>query len=120
MRRYEMWEAEYARRPYLRFASIDQIQDRLFDIVNNIRTLTPDNKIGALQFDNGGDFWAARMSHVIAEMERRRCSLPAISKFADEFKDIIASIPQVESRIAARGLTPDRCFIKYSRREYNE
>ncbi len=99
---------------------MEQIEERVFHIVNNVRTLTHDNKIGALQFDKGGEFWAARMSHVIEEMRRRGGGLPPISNYADELKGVTAPIPEVESRIEGLGLSPDRCFVKFSRREYNE
>ncbi len=121
MRLYEAWQFEYEQRRYLRFASDEQIQDRMFDIINNCRTLTPKNKIGLLDADAGGSFWRSRMSHLMAEMRLRGCGLPPMPrKYAAELKGATNPIPEVEEWLSARGLQPGDYLIKFSARGWNE
>jgi hypothetical protein len=46
MTREELWDLQYRKRPYLRHATEEELHVRLFDIINNLRTLTIENKIG--------------------------------------------------------------------------
>jgi len=104
--REELWDLRYRKRANLRHATEEQLRDRLFDIINNLRTLTLHNKIGLLPHDTGGEFWMSRFSHVLEELGSRGRGVPVISDYAYELEGICDSIPDVESRLTKLSKAP--------------
>lgn len=120
MKRNELWELEYRERRYLRYATDEQLRERLFELINNIRILTGENKIGLLPPHAGGQFWMSRFSHVLEEFRLRNRGRPPISDYAAELEGGCQPIPAVETRLQQRGLTPGSYLLRFSKREYNE
>jgi len=118
MTRQELWDMQYRKRPYLRHATEEQLRDRIFEIINNQRTLTERNKIGLLPARNGGEFWMSRFSHVLEELGLRGRGVPPISDFAVELRGVCNPIPDVESRLRRRNNAP--YVLRFSKHEFNE
>ena len=116
--RQESCDIEYRKWPYLRHATDEQLRVRLFEIINNQRTLTEENKIGLLSPDKIGEFWMSRFSHVLEECGWRGRGIQPISDFASELKGVCDPIPDVEIRL--REYTKARSVVKLSMREFNE
>ena len=109
--RQESWDIEYRKWPYLRHATDEQLRVRLFEIINNQRTLTEENKIGLLSPDKIGEFWMSRFSHVLEECGWRGRGIQPISDFASELKGVCDPIPDVEIRL--REYTKARSVVNF-------
>jgi hypothetical protein len=116
--RQDLWDLQYRKRPYLRHATEEQLRVRVFEIINNLRTLTIENQIGLLHHQKGGEYWMSRFSHVLEELGLRGHGVLPISDFAHELEGICDKIPDVESRISQHSEAPH--LLKFSKREYNE
>lgn len=69
--RQEYWEMNYRRDPYLQHLSVDELAERMSDVMNNLMMLTEDQKIGFISMDEAGDYWSAAFSHVLVEFGLR-------------------------------------------------
>lgn len=120
MKRYELWELEYRNRRYLRYANDEQLRERSFEIINNMRILTNENKIGLLSPEGGGEFWMSRFWHVREELRLRDRGLLSISDYAAELKGACEPIPEVQTRLEQLGITPGSYLLKFAERKHNE
>ena len=71
----ELWRLYYRIRPYLTGASLEELDQRLADILRNIYTLTPAGKIGVLSPDDGALLWLQKLSDLRQEYFRRNDEL---------------------------------------------
>jgi hypothetical protein len=71
MTRQDAWRAAYRARRYLENATPDLLIRRFIDIFHNLRTLTPEGKLGVLAPQPNGGVWMELFTHVLEEYQLR-------------------------------------------------
>jgi hypothetical protein len=74
--RQEYWRRLYHQRRYLEHAKLDELVQRMRDILSNITALTEDGKIGFLGLEEGLPYWLEMFGHVLEEFKLRKSVLP--------------------------------------------
>jgi hypothetical protein len=116
----DRWRQNYRIRPYLEHSSEEQVAARLRYIVENMTTLQPNGKIGALTPEPYGKMWWELFTHVLEEYGRRNVSPPE-----GFLKD--AGVPKVMHPIAEASIRAIRAtsipaegtyLVKFGHREH--
>lgn len=74
----EYWEMHYRMERYLRHLTDQELGTRFTEVMNNLMTLTEDQKIGIIRMDAEGDQLSASFAHVLEEYRLRGSGLPKI------------------------------------------
>lgn len=112
------WRERYAKSRYLEFLSVDDLQERYVDLLDNVLAFASDGRphLGGLGADTG---WTRRVADVWAEVDLR--DLGREWSKAVEQRVLDRPYANVKRAIEAwrdHHLAPDRAIIKYGRREH--
>lgn len=66
--RHEMWRKHYRSKPYARHLSRVELNRRMRDIILNMLSITPDAKVGLVDWNNVGKMWMEKFTHGLEEM----------------------------------------------------
>lgn len=122
---YEIWRAQYSKRPYLKHLTPEELQERCNNLINLLAVLMPDGKIGVKtgkKFDE--DIWI-KFTHVTTEMERRYGPYPNgfTNGFVKDAKIVSATFPSIpKSKLAidfVGGAQADNLY-KFTKKKYVE
>jgi hypothetical protein len=117
--RQEHWEMHYRMDRYLTHLTEEELATRLDEVLNNLMTLTEDQKIGIIRMDAEGDQLSASFAHVLEEYRLRRSGIPE-----DRIKNL--HIPNYEwpgirtafESFNKLNVAPGEYILKYSKAEY--
>jgi hypothetical protein len=117
--RQEYWEMHYRMERYLRHLTDQELGTRFTEVMNNLMSLTEDQKIGIIRMDAEGDQLSASFAHVLEEYRLRGSGIPE-----DLIKEL--HLPNYEwpgIRIAfdafnSLNVEPGTYLLKYSQAKY--
>ncbi len=77
MKRHEMWRMQYQARRYMEHQSVDDIGQRVRDVILNQMILTEESKIGLHPINEEGVYWMVMWTHLLEEFSIRYGPYPA-------------------------------------------
>lgn len=114
MKRHEWWRANYRSARDLDCLSPEQLSERLFDCMNNMRARTERGKLGLLPFDEGGEHWMVWFTEVLEECALRGYEYPGpinVSKFGSALEQAFDPIPDMEAAFRDLELTSNTPYL---------
>jgi hypothetical protein len=121
MPRHVYWRTQYRRDRYLQNLSADEIAERTNDVMNNLMTLTEDQKIGIRPMDEAGNYWSATFTHILEECVLREYQPPFPMDQIKEWHHPQYDWPGIDKAIAAfkaRNLNPGEYLVKYGEYQF--
>ncbi len=114
----DSWRERYAKSRYLEFLSVDDLQKRYVDLLDNVLAFTSDGRphLGGLSGDTD---WTRRVADVWAEADLRSIG-PAWLKAVEHtvLDRPYANIKRAMDAWGDRRFTPERALIKYGHRDH--
>ena len=114
----DAWRERYANSRYLEFLSVDDLQKRYVDLLDNVLAFRPD---GTPHFDGlGADTgWTRRIADVYAEVDLRSLAAAWLKTVEQTVLDRpYANVKKAMQAFGSRRFTPERAVIKYGRRDH--
>lgn len=116
MPRHEVWRRNYRATRDLSHLSADELSERLFDCINNMRVRTEQGKLGLLP-PSEAEHWAVWMTEVYEECELRGWQVPGpnlnISRFRAALGQESRPIPAVEKVLQAHDMAKRKYALKF-------
>jgi len=117
MKRHEMWRHRYRISRDLDHLNDEELSERLHDAINNIRTRTPNAKLGVLPPDGQvGEIWWPIFTEVLEECSLRGYAYPGpinISKYRDALDHAFDPIPNMDRIISKHNLERKPYVMKF-------
>jgi hypothetical protein len=116
MKRHEWWRKKYRDSRDLDHLSPEQLSERLFDCMNNIRVRTERGELGLLRPGDGGERWIVLMTEVFEECVLRGYGYPGpinISSFKAALQHAFDPVPDMEAVILKRNLSSKPHLLKF-------
>lgn len=117
--RSDLWRQQYRRRPYLRSADKEQVDQRLRDVMSNMTRLTEKGQIGPLPLGPEGAYWFEMFTHLLEEYNSRG-GIPRDVLDADTIpKATYPDIPKASTAMSRIQFPSGKPFlVKFMKRQY--
>jgi len=116
LKRSEAWRLEYHKRRYLEYVSLEELAQRLRDIISNVVILKEDGRTGLVSIAKGGGYWLSQFSHIQEEYNLRRLDYPdGVLKDAKVPKPTYPDIPRSVAAVEGRIFSGEVFLIKYGK-----
>jgi len=116
MKRHEWWRMNYRNSRDLDHLSPEQLSERLFDCINNMRVRTEQEKLGLLSPNEGGEQWFILQTEIMEECALRGYSYPGpinISRYRKALEHAFDPVPQMETIIEKHKLASKPYLLKF-------
>jgi hypothetical protein len=121
MPRHVYQRTQYRRDRYLKHLTPEELAERSNDLMNNLMTLTEDQKIGIRSMDDVGGYFSAAYTHILEECVLREYAYPFPLDQVREWHHPQYDWPGIENAITAfkgKAPKPGSYLVKYGRSEY--
>jgi hypothetical protein len=116
MPRHELWRRNYRAMRDLTHLSSEELSERVFDCINNIRVRTEQGKLG-IRPPAEAERWSVWMTEVFEECELRGWQVPGpnldISRFSKVFEHAFKPIPAIETVLKAHNASNRKYALKF-------
>jgi hypothetical protein len=121
MPRHVYQRTQYRRDRYMTYLTPQELAERSNDLMNNLMTLTEDQKIGIKPMDDVGGYFSAAYTHILEECVLREYEYPFPLDQVKEWHHPQYDWPGIQSAIRAfKGKAPKAgsYLVKYGKSEY--